>query len=65
LEFLAKRLQALGVREEAYCPAKDLDLLDWVDAGLEFAWQAWRDRPDQVRGISPNAPANGWRRPAV
>jgi len=36
---------------EAECPAEDLDLLDWIEAGLEFGRRSINEQPQLVSDI--------------
>ncbi|MEI8288285.1 MAG: hypothetical protein WCH99_02335 [Verrucomicrobiota bacterium] len=51
LGFLEERLQAQGVKSEEDCPTGELDLLDWVIAGLAFGRRLKREQPQLVAEI--------------
>ena len=51
LGFLEEQLQALGVKSEEDCPTGELDLLDWVTAGLAFSRRMKREQPQLVADI--------------
>ena len=51
LGFLEEHLQLLGVKSERDCPTGELDLLDWVAAGLAFGRRLKREQPQLVADI--------------
>lgn len=51
LEFLDQRLKQLGVTDEGQCPTSEIDLIDWIAAGLEFGRRAKKERPRLVAAI--------------
>jgi len=51
LGFLAEQLQVLAVKSEEECPTGELDLLDWVAAGLAFGRRLKREQPQLVADI--------------
>ena len=51
LVFFREQLRALGVKSEDECPASDLDLPDWVDAGLRYGCRLKAEEPKVVGAI--------------
>jgi hypothetical protein len=51
LDFLRGHLRALGVEREDECPSSDLDLADWVAAGMAYGRQVKERRPDILNRI--------------
>ena len=51
LGFLDEQLQALGVKSEEDCPTGELDLLDWVTAGLAYGRRLKREQPQLVADL--------------
>jgi hypothetical protein len=49
--FLRGQLQRLKVRSENECPASELDLADWVSAGMEYGCRLSADNPEAVAAI--------------
>jgi hypothetical protein len=55
LTFHSNRLRALRVRSENCCPASELDLLDWIAAGMEFGRRLKAENPAVVEKIVEEA----------
>lgn len=55
LRFYDERLRALRVRSENDCPATELDLLDWIAAGLDYARRLKAENPEVVEAIVEEA----------
>lgn len=51
LAFFREQLRVQRVRSEDHCPASELDLTDWVAAGLHFGSSFEREHPKAVREI--------------
>jgi hypothetical protein len=51
LEFLRGQLRALDVRNENDCPASELDLLDWIAAGIHYGTWLKEEQPALVQQI--------------
>ncbi len=51
LGFLRGQLRALGVRSENDCPASELDLLDWIAAGIQYGTWLKEERAGLVQQI--------------
>ncbi|HUC85317.1 MAG TPA: hypothetical protein VL970_09005 [Candidatus Acidoferrales bacterium] len=51
LGFLADQLMKLGVKSESECLAGDLDLMDWIQAGLKFGRRIKAEQPQLVANI--------------
>lgn len=49
--FLEEQLQVFGVKSEQDCPTGELDLLDWVDAGLTFGRRLKKENPQLLADI--------------
>lgn len=56
LEFLRGRLRALKVASENECPAGELDLLDWISAGLDYGCRVKEEHPEVVQQILAEFP---------
>jgi len=55
LTFHCSRLKALRVGSENECPTSELDLLDWIAAGLEYGRRLKSKNPKIVEGIFEEA----------
>ena len=51
LGFLEEQLQSFAVKSERDCPNGELDLIDWVTAGLAFGRRLKREQPELVADI--------------
>jgi hypothetical protein len=51
LGFVEEQLRALGVKSEADCPTGELDLLNWVTAGLAYGRRLKKEQPQLVADI--------------
>jgi hypothetical protein len=51
LDFFRARLSALGVQSENDCPASELDLADWVAAGLDYGARLKDEQPQLAKRI--------------
>lgn len=51
LEFFRERLGALGVTSENECPASELDLAEWIAAGLKYGRRLQAQCPEVVAAI--------------
>ena len=51
LHFFRERLWTLGVKSENECPASELDLADWVAAGMNYGHRLQEHYPDMVAAI--------------
>jgi hypothetical protein len=51
LTFVEEHLKKTGAFREEVCPAGDLDLLDWIAAGLEFGRRLKSEHPELVAAI--------------
>ena len=51
LGFLRSRLQALGVKSENDCPTSELDLIDWIAAGIAYGRRVKAQHPEVVERI--------------
>jgi hypothetical protein len=51
LRFLRGQLKRLKVRSENDCPASELDLADWVSAGMDYGCRLSADHPEAVAAI--------------
>jgi hypothetical protein len=51
LGFLRGQLRALGVKSESECPSSELDLADWVAAGVNYGRLLKAEHPEVVEGI--------------
>jgi hypothetical protein len=55
LAFHVSRLRALRVRGEDECPTSELELLDWIAAGLEYGRRLKAENPEAVERIREEA----------
>ena len=55
LKFLRDQLLALGVKGENECPASELDLVDWVAAGINYGRNLMNNRPEILEAVFEDA----------
>jgi len=55
LKFLSNRLGALGAKSENECPASELDLVDWIGAGINYGRGLLDENPAVIEAIFEDA----------